>query len=322
MSPPFPFAFWGAAVPAPVITSLNYTQGDTSGGGQSIVITGLHFTGATGVTFGGTSATGVVVNSDTQITCTLPAHTVGAAQDVVVTTPGGTSTGGTGIFEYWSPANASGCSLFCDANYSGTLGGSGTWTARVGTNPTSSSAPAASGGCPVFDGTHILTGPTVGSLFDFVAPCNMTVAVVMSATAAAAHNSSLDQNIGILGDNARGALDVSFNANGFSLIATDGTYKESVTAFAADGGKRCAVGRFADSAFLQTSVNNSAFTAHQTAFSSYSTGTTQALNIGSNFSTGVLNNATLNALVTYSTILVDADCTKIYKWAQQKWGVT
>jgi hypothetical protein len=54
------------------------------------VIAGTDFTGATAVTFGGTAATGYVVDSDTQITATSPAHAAGTA-DVQVTTPDGTS---------------------------------------------------------------------------------------------------------------------------------------------------------------------------------------------------------------------------------------
>lgn len=87
----------------PVISSMNYTLGDPGGGGQTIVITGSHFTGASSVTFGGNSASFSVI-SDTTINATLPAGTAGASQNVFVTTAGGPSTGGTGIWEYFSPA--------------------------------------------------------------------------------------------------------------------------------------------------------------------------------------------------------------------------
>ena len=58
--------------------------------GNSVVITGAGFTGATAVKFGSTAATGYTVNSDTQITATAPAGSAGTV-DVTVTTPTGTS---------------------------------------------------------------------------------------------------------------------------------------------------------------------------------------------------------------------------------------
>jgi LPXTG-site transpeptidase (sortase) family protein len=57
-------------------------------GGTSVTITGVGFTGATAVTFGGTSATSFVVNSDTVITAVTPVHVAGMV-DVVVTRPSG-----------------------------------------------------------------------------------------------------------------------------------------------------------------------------------------------------------------------------------------
>ena len=74
---------------APTITALNPASGNIAGG-FSVVITGTGFTGTTGVTFGGTAATGVVVNSDTQLTVVAPAHAAGTV-NVVVTTPIGAS---------------------------------------------------------------------------------------------------------------------------------------------------------------------------------------------------------------------------------------
>lgn len=97
-----------AGAAAPTITSLNYDQGDTAGGGQDIIITGSGFTGATAVTFLGTAATGYTVDSATQITATLPAHAAGTG-NVEVTTPGGSDTI---AFEYWSPAEETGVRLY------------------------------------------------------------------------------------------------------------------------------------------------------------------------------------------------------------------
>jgi hypothetical protein len=68
--------------PPPVITSVSPTSGYVS---SSVVLTGTGFTGATQVTFNGAATTVVTVNSDTQLTVTVPA---GASTGPVgVTTP-------------------------------------------------------------------------------------------------------------------------------------------------------------------------------------------------------------------------------------------
>ncbi len=77
----------------PTVSSISPTAGPT-GGGTSVTITGTNLngtTGAAGVKFGGTNATGYTVVSNTQITATAPA---GAAStvDVTVTNGGNTST--------------------------------------------------------------------------------------------------------------------------------------------------------------------------------------------------------------------------------------
>src|SRR5208282_6308512 len=77
------------SVTAPTVTSVSPDCGLT-GGGQSVNVYGKYFTGATSVKFGGVAATGVVVDSSTEITCTDPSGT--GTVTVSVTTPGGTGT--------------------------------------------------------------------------------------------------------------------------------------------------------------------------------------------------------------------------------------
>ncbi|HEX7656694.1 MAG TPA: Ig-like domain-containing protein [Sphingomonas sp.] len=72
----------------PTVTSISPTAGPLAGG-TTVVVTGTNFTGATGVAFGATPATGFTVNSATQITATAPAGT--GTIDVQVTTAGGAS---------------------------------------------------------------------------------------------------------------------------------------------------------------------------------------------------------------------------------------
>jgi IPT/TIG domain/von Willebrand factor type A domain/Putative Flp pilus-assembly TadE/G-like len=76
--------------PSPVVTSVSPSSG-TPAGGTPITISGQYFTGATSVTIGGAQATSVTVTSDGTITALTPPGAVGQA-DVIVTTPGGTST--------------------------------------------------------------------------------------------------------------------------------------------------------------------------------------------------------------------------------------
>lgn len=80
-----PFVFT-INLPSPTVTSISPTSGPLAGG-TSVVITGTNFTGTTGaggVKFGATNATGYTVNSNTQITATAPAGSAGAV-DVTVT---------------------------------------------------------------------------------------------------------------------------------------------------------------------------------------------------------------------------------------------
>ena len=75
---------------APSISSVSPSSG-TNLGGTAITITGTNLTGASSVTVGGVAATSVNVVSSTSITAVTPAGREGA-QDVAVTTPGGTAS--------------------------------------------------------------------------------------------------------------------------------------------------------------------------------------------------------------------------------------
>lgn len=77
----------GSALPG--ITGLSPAAAGTAAGGL-IQIFGQKFTGATGVTFGGTAATNFTVVHDGLIVATKPSLTAGT-KDTVVTTPAGAS---------------------------------------------------------------------------------------------------------------------------------------------------------------------------------------------------------------------------------------
>ncbi|MGE0086146.1 MAG: IPT/TIG domain-containing protein [Desulfococcaceae bacterium] len=85
------------------ITTVDPASGTTAGG-TSVTITGSNFAYGAAVKFGTASATGVSVNSDTQITCTSPAGAAGAV-DVTVTNSDSTSGQKTGGFTYVMPTN-------------------------------------------------------------------------------------------------------------------------------------------------------------------------------------------------------------------------
>jgi hypothetical protein len=114
-----------SAVPLPTVASLNYSQGDTAGGGQSIIITGTNLDSAQSVSFGASSAA-ITSNTSTTITCTLPAHAAGNVTVTVMTSGGSTTTS----FTYWAPDQITGIDVYLDANkgVSTTSSNVNTWT--------------------------------------------------------------------------------------------------------------------------------------------------------------------------------------------------
>ncbi|GAB3587594.1 hypothetical protein GCM10027345_38550 [Hymenobacter daeguensis] len=107
-------------IPAPVITSFTPVYGNV---GTVVVITGNYFTGATAVAFNGTNAPTFIVNSNTQITVTVPA---GASTGPITVT----GLGGPGIsttnFTVPTVANdlcADAIAINCGSSVTGTLVG-------------------------------------------------------------------------------------------------------------------------------------------------------------------------------------------------------
>jgi large repetitive protein len=79
-------------VARPKVNHISPSSGPTAGG-TTVTITGTGFLHATEVFFGGTTATRVVVVSDTKITVRSPAAPAGV-RDITVVAPGGTSAVG------------------------------------------------------------------------------------------------------------------------------------------------------------------------------------------------------------------------------------
>jgi hypothetical protein len=76
---------------SPEIVFSSTPIGGAPSGGSTIVIAGMEFAAGATVTIGGSPATGVAVDSATQIHANAPALPAGTVHDVVVTIPGGLS---------------------------------------------------------------------------------------------------------------------------------------------------------------------------------------------------------------------------------------
>lgn len=127
-----PLASSTVRVSPAVITGIGPDHGPETGG-TAITITGVGFTGATGVTVDGNPATNVVVVNDTTVTAVTPPGVVGP-REVIVMVPAGSST--PGGFTYEPVVRPS-------PSASGSPTTSETPTASV--SPTPSETPTASG---------------------------------------------------------------------------------------------------------------------------------------------------------------------------------
>ena len=155
--------------PGPTLTNLNPASGSTLGG-NSVILTGTNFTGATHVHVGSTdltpcgSAACFTFNSDTQITVSMPSGAAGSA-NVNVTTAGGTSNNV--MYTYVTPPpTLTGISPTTGS----TLGGNS--ATLTGTNFT--------GATDVHVGSTDLTPCGSGSCFTFVSDTQITVTMPSS----------------------------------------------------------------------------------------------------------------------------------------------
>lgn len=309
------WAYYPPTAAAPVLSSLNHSQGDPLGGGASIVIIGTNLLDATQVSFGGTPAT-ITANTATSITVTLPAKTAGTTT-VSVTTLGGTS--GTLPFEFWAPSTETTCTLLAERpNYNGT---SGTWTARTGTSPAQAGAgkPTASNGAPVFAGSHDLVCANTASLFKQSSPSEGTVFCVLNpsvANASGGTNTEYNSD-GVFCDYGRGSIGVGYSStNGWEAFLTDGTYHHAYVALST-GTMHSGLMRWKDSTTLDAQVDGGSFVT--TSIGAYSTATTP-VRLGVNYSGFKHLNATMNAVATFNAKVSDAVATKCRLWAKQRHG--
>ena len=195
--------------PAPAISNLSPPNGPV---GTSVTITGTNLTGATAVSFGGSSAS-FVVNSATQITATVP---VGAATGLVtVTTVGGTSNGITftvtapaPVLTGISPASGPvGTSVtLTGSNFSGATGVSFNGTAALFTvnSATSISTTVPAGASTGNVTVTTPSGTSGGQLFTVTVPAS-------TITTISPTSGPIGTGVIITGTNLAGATGVTFN---------------------------------------------------------------------------------------------------------------
>jgi hypothetical protein len=139
--------------PAPVITSISPATGPRAGG-TAVTITGVRFTGTSGVAFGGAAAAFTLV-SDTQITAVAPAGTAGTVDVTVTTAAGASQTVTADQYTYIQPAPA----ITAVSPDNGPIAG-GTAVTITGTD---------------FDGTTAVSfGATPATSFTVVSPTQIT----------------------------------------------------------------------------------------------------------------------------------------------------
>jgi alpha-tubulin suppressor-like RCC1 family protein len=207
--------------PIPTVTAVSPQLGPAAGG-NTVMIAGTNFTGATAVSFGATEAASFTVNSPTSITATAPAGT--GTVDVTVTTPSGrTPTGAFDRYTFQAPPT-----VVKLAAKSGPVGG-GTIVTITGTEFTGS--------------TNVSFGHTSATEFEVHSPSSITavappsaagmVDITVTNTAATSATTtrdhfkylpvvdSLTPNVGA----TAGGTSVSVTGEGFALGSTATIFK-------------------------------------------------------------------------------------------------
>jgi hypothetical protein len=206
----------------PTVTGISPTSG-VAAGGTSVTITGTNFVSGATVNFGANLATGVSVTNSTTITATSPAGSAGTV-DVTVTTPGGTSTTGSGDkYTYYALPTVTGISPT-----SGVAAG-GTSVAITGTNFSAVSAvkfgSTNATSYTVTDTSHITATSPAGSAG--------TVHVTVTNTAGTSATSGADQFTYVAPPAAptvTGVSPMSGTTAGGTSIAITGTNFSAVSA--------------------------------------------------------------------------------------------
>ena len=205
----------------PTITGFTPTSGAV---GTNVTISGTNFTGATSVTFNGTSAS-FIVNSDTTIQATVP---TGATTGVLsVTTPGGSASSARNFTVLSVPTITSFAPMSGPVGTNVTISGTNFAGARsVMFNGTSasfivSSDTAIQATVPAGATTGLLSVTTPGGTASSAR--NFTVLAVPTITGFTPTSGAVGTNVTISGTNFTGATSVMFNGTSASFIVNSDT---------------------------------------------------------------------------------------------------
>jgi hypothetical protein len=232
----------------PVVTGISPTAGPQVGG-TAVTITGTNFAGTTGVAFGGNSATGVTVNSNTQITATAPAGT--GIVDITVSNSVGTSATSaadrytyvaaptvTSISPTAGPTGGGTTVIITGTGFSAAPGtgavrfGATTATYTINSNTQiTATAPAAAAG------TYDITVTTVGGTSATSAADQFTYVAAPTVTALSPNRGTAlgGSVVTLTGTNFAGATAVSFGATPATAFTVNGPTGITATAPAGTG---------------------------------------------------------------------------------------
>ncbi|MGB9081238.1 MAG: IPT/TIG domain-containing protein [Desulfuromonadaceae bacterium] len=195
---------------APAITALSVLNGQTIGG-DTVVITGSNFSGASAVNFGSTSAAGFTIDSPTRITATSPAVSTDMTVDITVATPLGISDASAADQFTYHKTNQS---IFFGPAPTLIVGGTGTVAATATSGLTPSFNSATPGVCMVI-GTAV-TGGAVGT-------CSITADQPGNSFYNSAQQVTLNFSVG------KGNQTISFGTAPAVIVGGTGTVSATAT---------------------------------------------------------------------------------------------
>lgn len=298
----------------PALTSMSIDQGDERGG-ETVVLTGTSFADVTAIYFGYAAAPVFTVDSPTQITATAPAHATGSV-NVTVASLNGTSNGIS--YEYWSPADLAGVTLFLDKpDY--VDGASPRWTARVGNDYTGSSGsePTAVSGAPFFYRAatdRLGSGQGLSALLDLATATPFEVAVVLNIATLPSGGGSYDF---LLSDvNSRFAL--QYDSSGVAYLSYFDTGYKNCSRAGVGTGRKTIITRRRSSAMSVSTDGGSTFGTAVAVGNFEADGGNPGLGTNSNAPTYKLDATVLAVVMTKGTQWSAGDYTKFNKWAANR----
>jgi hypothetical protein len=304
-----------------VVNAISTSVGDIAGG-FPVTITGTDFTGATGVTFGGTAATSVVVVGPTTITCVAPARAAGLVT-VAVTTPGGTGSLAS-AFEYWSPAQLTANSwqraAYAGAPWSGTAsaGSSGGRALSAGVAP---SVGAALNGYDTADFNGTTSRLVSGVAADVLAPVAgyVVIALVFPRTVV---SSGVFPNVydwsGIVADSY--GFGVGLSSSGIGVAHYDGAWKQTASPAAVSTSAWSLVRARYDGTNTAVAVNGGAWTGTTAAASRLTTGAIMTVGQANASVNNYLDGRLAELFIAAS--ITDADVVRFRGYVATRYGVT